>query len=150
MYIKYLSQAFFVCIHNNYSTNTGKVIRKNKKVYITDSGLRNALLRNDELSPETEGSHVENSLIQMARSYSEPGNYDVCFWRDNQKEVDIVIDKKTGLLPVEVKYRNDITDKDVKSMYSFMQRYNVESGVVITKNHLAFQNNLHYIPFWLM
>ena len=149
-YMNYLSQAFFICICDNYSLNVGKVIRKNKKIFIADSGIRNAMLRNDELSPEDEGFQVENCSVQAARNYSEPENHFVYFWRDKQKETDIVIDKKIELLPIDVKYRNTILDKDIKGLFYFMQKYETKWGIVITKSCLDKKDNVYYIPFWLM
>lgn len=149
-YVNYLSQAFFIGVCDNYSPNIGKIIRKNKKVFITDSGIRNAILKNDELSPEDEGFEIENCCVGSVKRYSEPENYTVYFWRDNQKEADIVIDKKLELLPIEVKYRNTILDKDLKGLFAFMEKYKSENGVVITKSYLENKNNVYYIPFWLV
>ena len=149
-YIRYLSQAFFICVCDNYSPNVGKVIRKNKKVFITDSGIRNAMLRNDELSPEDEGFLVENCSIQMARSYSEPENYAVYFWRDKQMETDIVIDKKHCILPIEVKYRNTILEKDLRGLYAFIEKFDAKAGIVITKDYLDKKGGVVYIPFWMI
>ena len=149
-YINYLAQAFFICVCDNYSPNIGKIIRKNKKIFIVDSGIRNGMLRNDELSSEDEGFLVENCSVQMARSYSEPENYQVFFWREKQKETDIVIDKRIGLLPIEVKYRNTVSDKDVKGLFTFMEQYETKTGIVITKNYLAKKGNIVYIPFWMI
>jgi len=149
-YINYLSQAFFIGVCDNYSPNIGKVIRKNKKIYIADSGIRNAMLKNDVLSPEDQGYEVENSCILSARRYSEPENYTVYFWRDNQKETDIVIDKKLEVLPIEVKYRNTVSAKDLKGFFSFMERFHSKTGIVITKNYLECKDNVYYIPFWLI
>lgn len=149
-YINYLSQVFFICACDNYSPNIGKVIRKNKKVYITDSGIRNAMLRNNELSPGDEGFLVENCSIQMARSYCEKENYYVYFWRDNQKETDIVIDKKIELLPIEVKFRNTILAKDIKGLSAFKEKYKTKTGIVITKTFLDKKDDIVYIPFWMI
>ena len=117
---------------------------------MTDSGIRNAMLRNNELSPMDEGLQVENCAIQMARSYCEPENYDLYFWRDNQKETDIVIDKKIGLLPIEVKYQNTILDKDIKGLFAFKEKYKTKTGIVITKMGLDKKDDIVYIPFWMM
>jgi len=149
-YINYLSQAFFIGICDNYSPNIGKIIRKNKKIYIADSGIRNAMLKNNELSPGDEGFEVENSCVQSAGKYSEPGKYTVYFWRDNQNETDIVIDKKLEVLPIEVKYRNTILEKDLKGLFAFMEKYKSKKGIVVTKSYLEHKDNVYYIPFWLI
>ncbi|MCL2146351.1 MAG: ATP-binding protein [Synergistaceae bacterium] len=149
-YMNYLSQAFFVSVCNNYSPNVGKVIRKNKKIYISDSGVLNGILRNYEPSPESEGVQVENCTVQMARNYSESEGFTVYFWRSNQQEADIIIDKKFGLTPVEVKYRNTVLEKDLKGLFSFIKTYEAKTGLVITKNYLQKKEGVIYIPFWMI
>jgi predicted AAA+ superfamily ATPase len=149
-YLRYLAQAFFVNVFENYSSNAGKVVRKNKKVFIADNGIRNGLLRISELSPEEEGVQIEISSIQLARSYCDPNNYSVYFWRDNQKETDIVIDKKRELLPVEVKYRNEVTERDLKGLFAFLEEHKARKGIVITKDFLSIKGDVVYIPFWMI
>lgn len=148
-YINYLSQAFFVIICDNYSTNVGKIIRKNKKLYIADMGIQNALLKNDTLSIDI-GLEIENCCMQIAKKYCEHENYDTYFWRENQKETDIVIDKKVEVLPIEVKYRNSISDKDLSGLFVFMDKFKTKEGIVITKDYLNYKDNIYYIPFWLV
>jgi predicted AAA+ superfamily ATPase len=55
----------------NYSPNAGKIIRKNKKLYVSDSGLSNALLRVDELTDELAGHLAEQCCVKQARAYAE-------------------------------------------------------------------------------
>jgi predicted AAA+ superfamily ATPase len=66
------------------------------------------------------------------------------------KEADIVVDKKLEILPIEIKYRNTITDKDNKGLLVFMDRYSLTTGLVITKSLLAKKNNIIYIPLWMI
>jgi predicted AAA+ superfamily ATPase len=86
----------------------------------------------------------------MARSYCEANSFNLYFWRDKQVEVDLVIDKKTHLLPVEVKYRNKIKPEDVAGLRVFMDKYALKTGLVITKNTLREEGGIYYVPFrWI-
>jgi predicted AAA+ superfamily ATPase len=93
-YLEYLSQAFLARVCENYSPNVGKVIRKNKKIYILDNGIRNALLRIPELSPTDEGGAVEGCCVNAAQRDAELHGARVFFWREDKKEVDVILDKK--------------------------------------------------------
>ncbi len=148
-YIGYLSQAFLVGVQENYSTNIGKVIRKNKKLYIVDNGIRNALLRVTSIEPSTEGQLVENCCVHDVRLFADKNRYGVLYWRDDRKEVDIVLDMKTGVVPIEVKYRNSIENNDLKGLRVFLEKFNLPYGIVITKNLLKYEDNIYYIPFWM-
>ncbi|MGL5149554.1 MAG: ATP-binding protein [Clostridium sp.] len=149
-YVTYLSQAFLIGVSNNYTGNVGKSIRKNKKLYILDNGIRNALMRVDDLDPTDIGMLIENECLRHAKSYSDINNYTVYFWRDNGKEVDVVIDKKNNLLPIEIKYRTEIKGNQLKGLDKFCKDYDVINRVVITKDLLDTKENTIYIPFWLM
>lgn len=149
-YIKYLTQAFLVGVQENYSTKIGKVIRKNKKLFIIDNGIRNAMLKVNKIEPSVEGQLIENCSYHNAKLFAESNGYNVFYWRDNKKEVDIVLDLKTSILPIEVKYRNTVNDSDLIGIQTFMKKYNVSHGIVVTKDRLCYKNNIYYIPFWLM
>jgi len=149
-YINYLSNAFLISVQENYSTNVGKVIRKNKKLYVTDNGIRNALLRLNDFDAADEGQLVENSSVQLVRSYCEENLFKIHYWRENTREVDIIIDKKTDTLPIEVKYRNEITGKDLKGIKVFSETFGSKCSVVITKDLIKINDEIVFMPFWLI
>ncbi|GHV90085.1 ATPase [Spirochaetia bacterium] len=148
-YINYLSQAHLITVLENYSPNTVKVVRKNKKIYVSDNGIRNAIINNDAPDSRDEGFLAESACVQMARAYCEDKLFGLYFWRDKQVEADIIIDKKTHLLPVEIKYRNKIEDKDLDGLYDFMKKYNAKTGIVITKNILKKEGDVYFVPLRL-
>jgi predicted AAA+ superfamily ATPase len=149
-YLRYLSEAFLVMICDNYSSKTAAVIRKNKKIHIGDSGVRNAYLNAMELSSEEQGFLVENACVRLARSYCEKNFARLYYWRDKNKEVDIVIKKRNGLIPVEVKYRNTIRDADLAGISAFMEKNKCSAGLVITKKLLEKRGKLYLIPLWMV
>lgn len=149
-YITYLSQAFLIGVSNNYSGNVGKSIRKNKKIYILDNGIRNALMRVEELEPTDIGMLIENECFRHAKDYCDKNNYVAYFWRDNGKEVDVVIDKKSEVLPVEVKYRGDIKGNQLNGLEKFSKSFKCSNKIVITKDLLDKKEDTIFIPFWLI
>ncbi len=148
-YVNYLEQAFLIGVQENYSTNIGKVIRKNKKLYVIDNGIRNALLKVNRFEPAVEGQLIENCAVHYTRLFAEQNRYNLFYWRDGQKEVDIVLDKKSQVVPVEVKYRNQINWEDLKGLAAFMNKFKTTHGIVISKNILKKDENIYYVPFWL-
>ena len=149
-YVNYLSQAFLTSVCENYSPNAGKVVRKNKKLYISDNGIRNSLLRNIELSPEDEGRAVEGCCVNAARREAEREGYHVFFWREDKREVDVVLDKKNRLLPIEAKYRNSADESALFGLRRFMAKFGVAEALVVTKKHLEKKDGIYFIPFWLV
>jgi len=52
------------------------------------------------------------------------------YWRKNEKEIDFLkIDK--SVLPIEVKEKENINKKDIKTMIYFMKKYNLNDGLII-------------------
>jgi predicted AAA+ superfamily ATPase len=149
-YLHYLDQACLITILENYSSNRAKILRKNKKIYVSDNGILNGIINNETLNARDEGFLAENACVQLARSYCEAHSFNLFFWRDKQTEVDLVIDKKTHLLPVEVKYRNKIKPEDTGGLRVFMDKYGLKTGLVITKNTLMREGGIYYVPFrWI-
>jgi predicted AAA+ superfamily ATPase len=61
-YISYLEKAKLILVQQVYRINTPKVIRSNKKLHIFDNGVRNAILRETELSDARTGFCVETAF----------------------------------------------------------------------------------------
>jgi predicted AAA+ superfamily ATPase len=149
-YLRYLSEAFLIMICDNYSAKTASVIRKNKKIHIADSGIRNAYLSTMDLSSEEQGFLAENICVRFARSYCERTLAKLYYWRDKNKEVDIVVKKRASILPVEVKYRNTIRGSDLEGLSAFLEKNKCPAGLVITKKLLEKRGNVYLIPLWMV
>lgn len=152
-YISFLSQAYLAIALENYSPNIGKTIRKNKTLYILDNGIGNALLHLDTIDSTREGHLVENLCVRDALSSCQKNFWKLFYWREGGLEVDLVIDKKTDLFPIEVKYRN--APQQVENMKGFMKKFSkdqatIKNGLFITKDYLGKTDNIFFVPFWLM
>jgi len=148
-YLSFLGQAYLITSLDNYSANIGKTIRKNRKFYVLDNGIANALLRLSELSAADEGHLAEACSVREARRVCEDNFWKLYYWRENGNEIDIIVDKKTGLLPVEVKYRND---PKAGGLGAFINKFKLGDIIrlIITKDKLNRQDNVISIPFWLV
>ena len=144
-YINLLEKSFLITISYNFTASVAKQIRASKKQYVAHSSLVISILNYpfNVINTEISGHLVEGI---MANSIENPS-----FWRTAQKdEVDLVTTEK---LPIEVKYQSQITNSDLKNMLKFFKKFNVNKGVVITKNLLEKRNigdaEILLIPSWL-
>lgn len=119
------------------------VDKKNSGVGVIDKAVR--ILNALESGPKS-----ENSSVRTVRAFCEERLYNLNYWKDNNKEVDIIIDKKTDTLPIEVKYRNSISGKDMRGIKGFIEKFDSKNGVLITKDLLKVENNITFMPFWLI
>jgi len=82
------------------------------KIYIADAAIRNAVLMIDDiLSDEEElGAMVETAVYKHIAAFYQGSTAQLGYFRkvkDNQKEVDVVIELPRGKILCEVKYRNN-------------------------------------------
>ena len=156
-YLGYLKQAFLINILENYSSNIAKVIRTNKKISILDNGIQNSLLKQKNIDNDLAGHIVESMVDFDFRLLCEKENYKQFYYRNSDKEeIDIIIDRNIDIIPIEVKYTNQIESSDLKAINKFIEEhYNkkinqTKFGIIITKDILKKEGNLYFIPYWLL
>ena len=148
-YLKYLSQAYIAIELSNYAPNTGITLRKNKTLYILDNGIANAMLRLPEITDTQTGRIVESICARDALAVCEDHLWSLYYWREKGIEVDLVIDKKTGVLPIEVKYKANATQTSLLKFRQVFSNAKIPVSIVISKDRLDKENDVLYIPFWL-
>lgn len=157
MYLGYLKQAFLINILENYSNNIAKVIRTNKKLSILDNGIQNSLLKQKNIDSDL-ASHIIESMVDFDfRLLCERENYKEFYYRNSGKEeIDIIIDRNIDIIPIEVKYTNQIENSDLKAINKFIEENQnkginqAKFGIIITKDILKKEGNLYFIPYWLL
>ncbi len=108
-YVNMLEQAFVIYKLNAYNTNQRKELKKSKKIYFNDLGIRNALIndfRPIEIRNDS-GAIFENFVINEFRKQNEYQQVyaNLYFWRTtDQKEIDLVIEKNGMLHTFEIKW----------------------------------------------
>lgn len=151
VYLSFLEQAYLVIINRCYTPNVGKSIRKNKKLYVYDNGIANAMLHYNLLDSTREGFLLENCCLRDAMQVVEEKHWSMGYYREANYEIDMIIDKKTSLLPIEVKFRSEVDYLPAMDIFkSRFSQYKVENGLVITKDTFGMMEQLCLIPYWLL
>ena len=156
-YLGYLKQAFLINILENYSNNIAKVIRANKKLSLIDNGIQNSLLKQKSIDNNLEG-HIAEAMVDFDfRLLCEKENYKQFYYRNsNKEEIDIIIDRNIDIIPIEVKYTNQIENSDLKAINKFVEEHQNKEinkcnfGILITKDILKKEGNIYFIPYWLL
>ncbi|BBB33253.1 conserved hypothetical protein [Thermotomaculum hydrothermale] len=139
-YIDILEKAFVVFKLNAFSRNMRNEIRKNKKIYFYDTGIRNALI--GDFRPlslrQDKGGLWENFLIaerikqlEYKRRFAR-----IYFWRTKQQqEVDFIEDIDGKIFGYEFKWEK----KRGKGLpKTFVKNYKAETKVIDRKNFRDF------------
>jgi len=133
-YIEILEKAFIVFLLEPYGGNPRVALRRKKKIYFYDTGLRNALINNfDSLDIRPDkGALFENYIISefYKKNLNHGDGKNLFFYRSYQgEEIDLLTMKGGELLGYECKYKydQDIIKKSTNSP--------IVTVKVITKNN---------------
>lgn len=147
-YIHLLERAFLIKISRNYTASVAKQIRANKKQYCVHPSVIMALF---DYSYEVFKTPVAGKLVESAIANSFEN---ASFWRTPQKdEVDIIARVNNQILPIEVKYQNQVTQADLGGLLKFMDKFKCKRGILVTKDKSGAEilngKKIEYIPAWL-
>lgn len=148
-YISYLEECFLIYTAYLYSKKQVISTRKEKKLYFVDCGLRNSLLLK-EIDDLEKTKIIENIVFFHILSLKKRELFPrIFYWLDRTRnEVDIVITLKNEVIPIEVKYSDNIGKKDIKGLINFCEEFKTR-GLVITKDLLRDDGDIIFIPAWL-
>lgn len=151
-YISALNKGGYAGVAENYclqSNIEGRIVRKNKRLYIMDCGVANALLNIPDIT-ETYEVSVKRAVMYIARKYADEKNGSVFFWKDGNRNADMVVSTQSILMPISICYARSAQEKCAKSIKAFMKYYDVKKAVIITKDVLKAEGRIFYIPYWMI
>ena len=149
-YISMLEQAFVIYRLPAYHTNQRVELKKSRKIFFNDLGIRNALIndfRPIEIRSDV-GALFENFVINELRKQNEYQQVyaNFYFWRNvNQREVDVVIHKNNQLKAIEIKWNPNKKAKLTKGFtniypnatYKLVNKENYFELLTDFKKHIA-------------
>jgi hypothetical protein len=139
-YISYLEYALFLQKLYNYSRNLLTSEKKIKRLYPSNTAFTLALNPQADLPSVIEQFFVNNLNAKF-------------FLKTPQKEeIDIIYAGEKMLLPIEIKIKAKIGRDDLKTLFKFLERNNIERALLITldtENKFGKDNFLvEAIPYW--
>jgi len=139
-YIDILEKGYIIFKLNSFSRNLRNEIKRNRKIYFYDTGIRNMIIGNfNPLKLRTDtGALWENFLISERKKqniYKETFAR-MYFWRTKQQqEVDFVEEKDGKIYGFEFKWK---TKAKLKLPETFTKTYNAETKIIDRKNFREF------------
>lgn len=136
-YIEMLEQAFVIYKLPAYHTNQRTELKKSKKIYFNDLGIRNALIndfRPIEIRNDA-GALFENFIINELRKQNEYKQVyaNFYFWRNtDQREIDLILEKNNQLQTIEIKWN---PNKKARLTKSFINIYGKANFTVIHRDN---------------
>lgn len=122
LYLYFLEEAFLIKKVYNFSRNLLTSEKKLKKYYLASPSFSTALADFQEM-----GLLVENLVLSLKNIHF--------FWRDAYKhEVDFVeIEKGEKIVPLEVKYKETVLERDLKNIFLFLKKFKIKKGIVLSR-----------------
>ena len=149
-YLSILRQTYVIDLVPPFFRNLITELRKSKKLYFLDTGLRNSLLNNFAPLGEREdrGKLLENHVYIQLRSRLE----EIHFWRTaGRSEIDFVLKNRDGPIPVEVKTGKV---KVGRGFLSFLKSYRPRRAIVFTERDFGIREiagtKVAYLPHYFV
>jgi len=148
-YLNILSNTYLIYLLPPFYKNLSTELKKSKKVYFSDSGLRNSLMENF-LSLEKrsdKGLLFELFILnEMRRIFSK-----IKYWRTTGKaEVDFIVEVENKILPIEVKTEAKLK----KGFLSFLKNYKPRKAIVFTLKEFGIkkigETEIIFVPHFLI
>lgn len=125
-YLNLLEVSYQLVRLEAFTVNRTKRLMKSPKYYWSDTGLALYLAG----LTEPTGAHLENMIVTdlLAWKETQASRPEVLYWRTaSGEEVDIVVEYKGKLLPIEVKATSNPGYKDAKHLRTFVNEYKDET-----------------------
>jgi len=153
-YISFLEMSNLIYCSNPIGVGSKGALKGKPKIYIADAAIRNAVLMMDDvLSDDREmGVMVETAIYKHIVTFFQTapavhvGYYRKA--RENQKEVDVVINLPKEKILCEVKYKNDASISATDAIVALTKEDDskVTSAFVVTKNITDYGISKHDTP----
>lgn len=140
-YISLLEKAFIIYRVGSFSRNLRNELKKSRKIYFYDNGIRNAVINQFNILQQRNdnGALWENFIMSERRKFVEYNriNCSRYFWRTKQKqEIDYIEESNANIKAFEIKWN---TNKKVKLTPTFANAYpDAEFKVITPENFEEF------------
>jgi len=136
-YIDIMQHTFVLGVLSSFSRNLGNELKKSKKYYLYDIGIRNALIKDFRgLAQRDDKGCVLESAVYLNLISNLMPNEDLRFWRTRDgKEVDFILIRDRQPIPIEVK--SNLRKMGVpKGLEAFLRKYPNVSRAYVVNNSL--------------
>jgi hypothetical protein len=139
-YLEILKQSFIIFQLSPFSRNLRNELKKLRKIYFYDNGIRNAVINNfNPLSSRSDvGNLWENFMISERVKFNNNNNIDnnIYFWRTHsKKEIDYIEDRDGNLYAFEFKWKKD----KARNQEVFLKTYkNSKFELINSENYQKF------------
>lgn len=137
-YLEILEQTFIIYSVHSFSQKLSNELKKSRKYYFYDFGIRNSLLKDFSKIEERSdfGAILESATLKELKIL-QTANVELRFWRTKQgDEVDFIWIEDRVPVPIEVKSRVE-NDRIPAGLLKFMKNYPKSKCGYVINNHVT-------------
>lgn len=153
-YLSMLESIYFVKEMSTFRNKKYSSAKYGKKVIFLDNGMMNSLNTDYEMKkmPQAVENAVCSAVYRKMTDFEM--NPELQFWSNGNGEVDCILrDGAKTVLPIEVKFRETVSDDDMKGLVGFMDKLGTDAGLLVSKDTFEERNisgkRLILVPAWL-
>lgn len=118
------------------------------KLYMSDVGLLNCIAKINYADIIFEKDYIFKGALAenyVAQQFAQK-KYDLCYWKSkNENEVDFILYNDDGIIPVEVKAKDNVKSSSLKE---YVKKYNPKYSIRISYRNFGFENDIFSIPLY--
>ena len=146
-YLKILSDSGMLCALQKFSNGQARKRASAPKFQVYNNALHSLYAFNtlEELAllPKQWGRHFESAIGAHLASFAFTERYNLYYWRDNNMEVDYILQKNGKLIAIEVKSNNE---SHTAGLDAFNQRFHPQSTIIIGQSGMSAEDFLSISP----
>lgn len=146
-YLKILSGSGMLCALQKFSNDQARKRASAPKFQVYNNALHSlyAFYTLEELAllPKQWGRHFESAIGAHLASFAFTERYNLYYWRDNNMEVDYILQKNGKLIAIEVKSNNE---SHTAGLDAFNQRFHPQSTIIIGQSGMSAEDFLSISP----
>ena len=146
-YIYLLEQMYIIKLIEPFESNRRKAIKKMKKVYFLDLGIRNMIIQNfNEPDFRMDNGALFENFVLLERLKNKASYTKIYFYRTRDgAEVDFILNDMFNLTSIVVKYKSLKKPIYLKALANFNKDEKVKYSYVVNKNYTNFESENKYI-----
>lgn len=152
-YLGMLESIYFVKEMSTFRNRKYSSAKYGKKVIFLDNGMMNSLNMDYDMKkmPHAVENAVCSAIYRKMTDFEL--NPELQFWSNGDGEVDCILRDGAKMVPIEVKFRETVSDDDVKGLVGFMDKSETDVGIVVSKDIFEERSingkRLVLVPAWL-
>lgn len=146
-YLKILSDSGMLCALQKFSNDQARKRASAPKFQVYNNALHSLYAFNtlEELAllPKQWGRHFKSAIGAHLASFAFTERYNLYYWRDNNMEVDYILQKNGKLIAIEVKSNNE---SHTAGLDAFNQRFHPQSTIIVGQSGMSAEDFLSISP----